>query len=111
MSFKDVTFEPKPVQKPHLPIWIGGDAEPMLKRAARYASGWFPWLTQPNVIPAKLDFIKSQSTYDGRPFEVLYGLGSSQSAKDMSSSTTPPNGPACPQKKSSTSSVRSPSWA
>jgi alkanesulfonate monooxygenase SsuD/methylene tetrahydromethanopterin reductase-like flavin-dependent oxidoreductase (luciferase family) len=39
VSFKDVVFEPKPVQKPHLPIWMGGDAEPVLKRAARYASG------------------------------------------------------------------------
>ena len=78
VSFKDITFEPKPIQKPHLPIWIGGDAEPMLKRAARYASGWFPWLPAPADIPAKLDFIKSQSTYDGRPFDVLYGLGTSQ---------------------------------
>ena len=78
VSFKDVAFEPKPIQKPHLPIWIGGDAEPMLKRAARYASGWFPWLTSPADIPAKLDFIRSQPTYDGRPFEVLYGLGTSQ---------------------------------
>ena len=78
VSFKDVAFEPKPVQKPHLPIWIGGDAEPMLKRAARYASGWFPWLTSPADIPAKIDFIKSQPAYDGRPFEVLYGLGTSQ---------------------------------
>jgi len=40
VTFKDVAFEPKPVQKPHPPIWIGGDAEPVLKRAARYASGW-----------------------------------------------------------------------
>jgi probable F420-dependent oxidoreductase len=78
VSFKDVAFEPKPIQKPHLPIWIGGDAEPALKRAARYASGWFPWLTSPTDIPAKLDFIKSQPTYDGRPFEVMYGLGTSQ---------------------------------
>jgi probable F420-dependent oxidoreductase len=78
VSFKDVTFEPKPIQKPHVPIWIGGDAEPALKRAAKYASGWFPWLTTPADIPAKLDFIKSQPTYDGRPFEVLYGLGTSQ---------------------------------
>jgi probable F420-dependent oxidoreductase len=78
VSFKDVAFEPKPIQKPHLPIWMGGDAEAMLKRAARYASGWFPWLTKPEDIPAKLDFIKSQPTYDGRPFEVLYGLGSAQ---------------------------------
>lgn len=78
VSFKDVAFEPKPVQKPHVPVWIGGDAEPALKRAARYASGWFPWLTSPTDIPAKLDFIKSQPTYDGRPFEVMYGLGTSQ---------------------------------
>ena len=78
VSFKDVAFEPKPIQKPHLPIWIGGDAEPALKRAARYASGWFPWLTSPTDIPAKLDFIKSQPTYDGRPFDVMYGLGTSQ---------------------------------
>jgi probable F420-dependent oxidoreductase len=78
VSFKDVTFQPKPFQKPHLPIWIGGDAQPMLKRAARFASGWFPWLTKPDDIPAKIDFIKSQPTYDDRPFEVLYGLGSTQ---------------------------------
>jgi probable F420-dependent oxidoreductase len=78
VSFKDIAFEPKPIQKPHLPIWIGGDAEPILKRAARYASGWFPWLTNPADIPAKIDFIKSQPTYDGRPFEVLYGLGTSR---------------------------------
>jgi len=78
VSFKDVAFEPKPFQKPHLPIWIAGDAEPVLKRTARFASGWFPWLTKPDDIPAKIDFIKSQPTYDGRPLEVLYGLGSTQ---------------------------------
>jgi probable F420-dependent oxidoreductase len=78
VAFKDLAFEPKPLQKPHLPIWIGGDAEPALKRAARYACGWSPFLTKPEDIPAKLDFIKSQPTYDGRPFDVLYGLGTSQ---------------------------------
>ncbi|OBK38449.1 LLM class F420-dependent oxidoreductase [Mycobacterium sp. 1165196.3] len=78
VSFKDVAFEPKPVQKPHLPVWIGGDAEAVLKRAARFASGWSPFLTKPEDIPAKLDFIKSQPTYDGRDFEVVYGLGTSR---------------------------------
>ena len=34
VSFKDVAFEPKCVQKPHLPIWFGGDADPVLKRAS-----------------------------------------------------------------------------
>jgi probable F420-dependent oxidoreductase len=77
VSFDDVAFEPKPVQKPHPPIWIGGDADPALKRAARFASGWIPFLTQPEEFPAKIEFIKSQPTYDGRPFEVCYGLGTS----------------------------------
>jgi probable F420-dependent oxidoreductase len=78
VAFKDLAFEPKPLQKPHLPIWIGGDAEPALKRAARFASGWSPFLTKPKDIPTKLDFIKSQPTYDGRAFDVFYGLGTSQ---------------------------------
>lgn len=75
VSFKDIAFEPKPVQKPHLPIWVGGDSDPALRRAARFASGWWPFLTKPEDIPARIDFIKSQPTYDGRPLEVMYGMG------------------------------------
>jgi probable F420-dependent oxidoreductase len=77
VSFDDVAFEPKPIQKPHLPIWIGGDADAALRRAARFASGWIPFLTQPEEIPAKIEFIKSQPTFRGEPFEVCYGLGTS----------------------------------
>jgi probable F420-dependent oxidoreductase len=77
VSFRDVEFAPKPVQQPHLPIWIGGDADPALRRAARFASGWIPFLTQPEEIPARVEFIKSQPEFDGRPFEVCYGLGTS----------------------------------
>jgi probable F420-dependent oxidoreductase len=39
VSFHDVTFEPKPVQKPHPPIWIGGESAP--------ANGWYPIGTNP----------------------------------------------------------------
>jgi probable F420-dependent oxidoreductase len=74
VSFKDVAFAPKPVQKPHLPIWMGGDADAALKRAARFASGWWPFLTKPKDIPARLDFIRSQPDFKGGPFEVMYGL-------------------------------------
>jgi probable F420-dependent oxidoreductase len=74
VSFDNVAFEPRPVQKPHPPIWIGGDADAALKRAARFASGWISFLTPPQDIPDRLDFIKSQPTYDGRPFEVMHGV-------------------------------------
>ena len=78
VSFKDVAFEPKPIQKPHVPIWMGGDADGALKRTARFASGWWPFLTKPEHIPARLDFIKSQPTFKGGPFEVMYGTSTSR---------------------------------
>jgi probable F420-dependent oxidoreductase len=78
VSFRDVAFEPKCAQQPHLPIWIGGDADAPLKRAARYAEGWWPFLTKPQDFPARLDFIRSQPDYAGRLDEVFYGFSSSQ---------------------------------
>lgn len=78
VSFKDVAFEPKPFQKPHLPIWMGGDSDGALKRAARFASGWWPFLTKPDDIPERLAFIKSQPTFKGGAFEVMYGIGTAR---------------------------------
>lgn len=74
VAFRDVGFEPKPVQ-PHLPIWLGGDADAALRRAARCADGWMPFTTDPDDLPERIDFIKSQPEYDGRPFDVCYSLG------------------------------------
>jgi probable F420-dependent oxidoreductase len=78
ISFIDVAFAPKPVQKPHLPIWMGGEADAVLKRAARFASGWWPYLSKPEDIPSRIDFIKSQPEFDGRSFDVMYGFGTSR---------------------------------
>lgn len=78
VSFDDIAFEPKPIQKPHLPIWIGGDADAALRRAAKYASGWWPFLTTPDRIAERLDFIKSQPSYDGRPFDVMHGMATNR---------------------------------
>ena len=78
VTFRDVAFEPKPVQKPHLPIWIGGDADAPLKRAARHAAGWWPFLTKPENIADRLDFIRSQPDYSGRLKDVFYGFSTSQ---------------------------------
>ena len=40
--FDDILFEPKPVQKPHPPIWIGGESPPALRRAGRLGDAWYP---------------------------------------------------------------------
>src|SRR5215217_5614775 len=47
ISFADIVFEPKPVQRPHPPLWVGGDVDASLRRAARFGDGWAPWLTPP----------------------------------------------------------------
>jgi probable F420-dependent oxidoreductase len=42
VRFADVSFLPKPVQKPHPPIWVGGESPPALRRTVRYGDTWFP---------------------------------------------------------------------
>lgn len=37
----DVAMEPKPVRKPHPPVWIGATGEAALRRAARLGDGFF----------------------------------------------------------------------
>jgi probable F420-dependent oxidoreductase len=42
VRFSDISFTPKPVQKPHPPIWVGGESPHALRRAATLADGWYP---------------------------------------------------------------------
>ena len=78
VSFRDVAFEPKPFQKPHLPIWMGGDSDAALRRISRFASGWWPFLTRPETIPDRIAFIKSQPNYNGQLTDVMYGFGTTR---------------------------------
>jgi probable F420-dependent oxidoreductase len=42
VQFDHVSFLPKPVQKPHPPIWVGGESPAALRRTARHGDAWFP---------------------------------------------------------------------
>jgi probable F420-dependent oxidoreductase len=42
VSFDRIYSWPKPVQKPHPPIWIGGAGDRVIDRVLRYGDGWFP---------------------------------------------------------------------
>ena len=76
VNFRDVAFEPKCVQRPHLPVWFGGEAKPVLRRVARHASGWWPAQIKPDDIPGSIDYIKSQPDYAGQLTDVFFGVGS-----------------------------------
>jgi probable F420-dependent oxidoreductase len=41
-NFSNIVFLPKPVQKPAIPIWIGGHSKQAIRRAARLGDGWHP---------------------------------------------------------------------
>ena len=47
ISFDNISFLPKPVQKPHPPIWVGGESRPALRRTAELADGWYPLGSNP----------------------------------------------------------------
>ena len=66
-DIEGVAFEPKPVQSPRPPIYIGGNSKPALRRAARY-EGWQPNPTTFSVeeIPPLLDYLRSQPEFAGK---------------------------------------------
>ena len=53
-QFSDIGSFPKPVQKPHPPIWVGGHTSPALRRAAELGDGWLPIGLRPGV-PVQLE--------------------------------------------------------
>lgn len=73
VRFENVAAEPKPLQKPHPPLFIGGDARPVMRRAAKLGDGWIPWLVTRDELPGCLTYIQEQRASQGRtqPFEVL----------------------------------------
>jgi probable F420-dependent oxidoreductase len=41
VKFETCRLDPKPIQKPHVPIIVGGYADAAVRRAARFGAGWF----------------------------------------------------------------------
>jgi probable F420-dependent oxidoreductase len=73
----DITLFPKPVQKPHPPIWVGGHTEPALRRTAVLGDAWHPIGLRgpaglaPDELAQKLSRIRSLARAAGRdPAEI-----------------------------------------
>ncbi len=41
-EFKDISINPRPLQKPHPPIWVGGTTPASISRAIEFGDGWMP---------------------------------------------------------------------
>ena len=62
-----LAFEPKPVQKPLPPIYVGGNSKAALRRAARH-DGWQPNPTNFTLaeVPPLFDYLREQPEYAGK---------------------------------------------
>jgi probable F420-dependent oxidoreductase len=65
-QFSGLKFEPKPVQKPHPPIWVGGHGAASLRRAARIGAAWHPINRPPAELRAGQAEIARLSKATGR---------------------------------------------
>ena len=84
-SFRNISFMPKPVQKPHPPIWIGGESPPALRRAAKYGDAWFPIGTNPRF---PVGSIEQLSGYIGRVRDNARKVGRDPSELDFAYSAS-----------------------
>lgn len=57
---------PKPVQKPHPPIWVGGGGPKSVDIAATYGTGWIPPWIPPEQYPGRIRELKELARQKGR---------------------------------------------
>ena len=53
--FTGAQMGPKPVQRPHPPIYIGGNTPAAIRRVARYGDAWHPFKVSPSELAALRD--------------------------------------------------------
>jgi probable F420-dependent oxidoreductase len=75
----DVGSFPQPIQKPHPPIFVGGNSRAAIRRAARYGSSWHAFRVPAAELPPHLDSLRAALRTAGRPadacgFSVRYGV-------------------------------------
>ncbi len=85
------TVLPKPVQKPHPPLWVGGNSKRAIRRAVELCDGWIPIINfsqhverrkTPAIegladLQARLDYARAHAEKVGRtaPLDVSFTFG------------------------------------
>ena len=84
-AFPPVKFEPKPAQRPHPPIIVGGESEAALKRAAEIGDGWYGVGHTPASAAAQVERLRERLAAAGRtaaPFEMTVSHGGGELTRD-----------------------------
>ena len=73
-DFPPVRSFPKPIQKPHPPIFLGGSAKNVFKRVVEWGDGWMPTLPSPEEVErgrTTLNELAAQAGRDPASIEIL----------------------------------------
>jgi probable F420-dependent oxidoreductase len=74
IQVRGARMDPKPVQKPHIPIIVGGHSKRALRRAAEFGNGWYGFGVNPEQTAAVLADIDAALSSAGRTrdgFEIV----------------------------------------
>ena len=72
VSFDNIDTDPRPVQNPHPPIWIGGESLPALRRVVSHGDGWYPFGSNPKF---RMDTVEAFQTRRDRLFGLAEEAG------------------------------------
>lgn len=73
--FGPVDFEPEPRQRPHPPIWIGGNGAPSQRRVVQFGAGWLISYRPAAWIAEHVARVRKRLARAGRsPDDVAFGM-------------------------------------
>ena len=65
-QISNIAFYPKPLQKPHPPVWVGGYSVAAIRRAVRLGDGWQPSNIDPPTLAKKMPTLRRLCQEMGR---------------------------------------------
>jgi probable F420-dependent oxidoreductase len=75
VDYDGVGALPLPVQRPHIPIWVGGKTPAAIRRVARYGSGYHTVASSPEQVAAEVAAVHAEMEKVGRdPAELVVSM-------------------------------------
>ncbi len=84
VDFPQVRCEPKPAQKPHPPVILGGNAANVFKRVVRWGDGWMPTGATPeDIVKARASLSELAEAAGRNPSSINITVHSQPADKDL----------------------------
>lgn len=80
VKFSNIAADPKPEQKPHPPIWIGGESMPAMRRTVALGNAWYPFGSNPKF---RMDTVESYSARVARLYQLAEEAGRDPASIDL----------------------------